>query len=396
MTLRVGMNETVSYDVCYRVVDSGFAKVGVNSIVPVQNSPNTFTVTPTPTLQGQRLTFDVKGFAIDSKDVKAPSVSDAAMLVKATRLCWETETMSSEGILASTSNVKTVTSNQSTWLGHVPSLGPNALPVSSFPMKYTLCYRETGQNEYVIVPFPLGDYTMEPANPSTFATVPSVVTSGMFGIQMTFPGAKDGDVAYIVAYAGTNLTTNSACDDPASRVLTPTSSSFPVYAFALPPLLTMPSLVVCYVRDKATVAEVPQLLALGSPNPSGYVTDAPDPTTLKQRQYIGITFTGVGLDPATDSVVFTDVACANATAQPPVSASFVRRMSELTSTSGATSGTSVKLVVQFVSPTDITAHVCYRRGNVWTEIGSPLSIAAPQPTILTLTPTIGVARVGQH
>ncbi|ESL05965.1 hypothetical protein TRSC58_06368 [Trypanosoma rangeli SC58] len=415
--LRVGMDGTAAYAVCYRVHDSGYAQVGAQPIRPVENTPAAFTIEPRSTFQGQRLLVTVTGFEHHTLDSmldagkkkekveqaslssfpyqQTPKPEDAAMLVTVDRLCWDTATMNLTGILAGPSDVAKVTSTESFWRGHVPSLGPGALPLSAFPKSFTLCYRENGQAEFVMVPFPSVPSVMRPADPSDFTTVPPSVFSGMLHIGMTFPGAADGDTASIVGYAGAALTTNHACDDNTSVVLAQPGPTLPSYKFSLPSQLTATSTVVCYVRAGATVAEVPQLLQLTAPNPGGYTMNTPVGTE-QQRQYLLLTLTGTELDPATDAVVFTNASCASSSTWPPVSVSSVRRVSALAATPHTALGTSLALVVQFVETTQTKLFVCYRRGKVWSEVGAPFSLAGPVPGSLALEPPVGLARVGQH
>ncbi|RNF02103.1 hemagluttinin family protein [Trypanosoma rangeli] len=416
--LRVGIDDTAAYAVCYRVSDSGYAQVGAQPIRPVENTPAAFTIEPKSTFQGQRLRVTVTGFehptlnsTLDGGKKKeekvqqasrdpspyrqTPKPNDAAMLVTVDRLCWDTATMNSTGVLAGPSDVAGVTPTESFWQGHVPSLGPAALPLSDFPKSFTLCYRENGQAEFVVVPFPSVPSVMQPADPSNFDTVPPSVFSGMLRIGMTFAGAADGDTASIVGYAGASLTTNHACDDNTSMVLAQPGPVLPSYTFSLPPHLTATSTVVCYVRAGATVAEVPKLLQLTAPNPGGYVMNTPA-RTEQQRQYLLLTLTGTELDPTTDAVVFTNASCASSSTWPPVSASSVRRVSALDATPHTAQGTSLTLAAQFVETTQTKLFVCYRRGKVWSEVGMPFSLASPVPRSLALQPPVGLARVGQH
>ncbi|RNF17634.1 hemagluttinin family protein [Trypanosoma conorhini] len=425
IALRVGFDDTAAYAVCYRVSDSGYAQVGALPLRPAENAPDADAVAPTPTYQGQRLLLTVTGFERSpanssstgedarekeeekqrqqqvSSDVlllslhRAPTTEDAAMLVTVDRRCWDTPALQAAGILAGPSLVAEVTANESVWRGHVPSLGPGALPLSSFPTSFTLCYREGGQDEFVTVPFPSDPSLMLPADPSSFATVPASVSSGMLHVGMTFPGAADGDTAFIVKYAGDVLETNHACDDATSVVLTTAGPTQPSYIFSLPPLLTASSVVVCYVRAGATVAEVPRLLPLVAPNPGGYVINT-STAEARQRQYLRLTLTGAGLDPATDAVVFTDASCASSGTWPPVSAAAVRRASALAAAPGSKQGTALTLVAQFIETVPAKLFVCYRRGEVWSEVGTPFALVSPVPDNLTLSPPVGLARVGQH
>ncbi|PBJ68478.1 hypothetical protein BCY84_21455 [Trypanosoma cruzi cruzi] len=407
--LRVGITSADSYAVCYRVFDSGYAQVGLQPIRVIDNSPAAFSIWPIPTFQGQRLIVTVMDFVgnflsmmeetNDTEGInlpqQAPNPQDAAMIVEASRLCWDTVALNPNGILAGPSEVSRTTPTESLWRGHVPSLGPGALPLSSFPMLFMLCYREHGQEEFVVVPFPPEPNTMLPANPSSFVTVPPDVFSGMIHIRMTFPDAAENDTAFVVEYPGDTLQTNHACDDTKSKIIAAEGPAFPSYIFSLPPQLTAKSAVVCYVRADATVAEVPQLLILTTPNPADYLIEPPAGTE-RQRQYLVFEFTGTDLNPTTDAVVFTEFPCANSPTWPPVSASSVRRASFLAATPSTQEGTSLTMVAQFVQSAQKMIFVCYRRGTIWSEVDGPLSLDSPLPISLTLVPPVGRARVGQH
>ncbi|KPA75959.1 hypothetical protein ABB37_08115 [Leptomonas pyrrhocoris] len=400
ITIRVGFNDTQRYPVCYRHSNSGYAQIGGPSsfVTPVTNSPSAVLHQPAAgaQFQGQRLHYN---FSTYSAAVPLRS-SDAVMLVQAGRQCWETPAMSTSGIVVGTSTLTSAdaAAGVGEWAAHIPSLGPGVPPDATtlFPLSYLLCYRESTQAEYVSVPYVMQSTVMAAADPVTFSTVPAVVETGMLGVNTTFAYAvkgQAGDEAYIVQF--TTLT-NTVCDDAASTVIATLSSAFPVYTFGLSgeSVVGNNNTAMCYVRADGTVAEVPQLLPIVQGNPTGYVTNITAGQQALQRQYIQFTIRGTGLSATADSVVFTDVHCAEAP-PPPTPSPFLARQGDATS-----NGTAYVVEAQFIaSRSPISIYVCYRHNSVWREIGQQLVLYPPRPSTVTVFSSTGsgnIPRVGQH
>ncbi|CAD2222948.1 hypothetical protein AGDE_06669 [Angomonas deanei] len=389
--IRVGLNVRETFPVCYRVAGSGFAEV--SSITPGSNSPYNVVVVPTPTYQGQRMTFNLTNYTAQDP----ASATDSAMIVLASRGCWEPEWYETSLIYSGPTVAASYTQQTSLvqWNGHVPSLGPNTPASSLFPMTYLLCYREASQAEYVAVPFPtVTPMTVQPANPATFTTTPATIESGMIGVSVVFPNAAEGDTAYAVQF--TTLT-NTVCTDESSTIMSPSASAYPEYSLNIAGnAVGSANTALCYVKAGATVAEVPQLLSIVAGNPSGYTTNVTDVTAdARERQYIEFTVAGTGLA-TSDGIAFLETPCGEATL-PIQSTSNLRRMGDKTVSAD---GSSVVFVAQFVATTSpITVYMCYSHSGVWREVGSPLVLRSPIPSEANMVAVSSLSsrpRAGQH
>lgn len=403
LTLRFGFSSLLTYNVCYKVVDSGYALVSTLTLHTA--SPAAVSVVPTSPYQGQRLAYTFATYTTNDP----ASVTDEVMLVSSQRLCWNTPSLDETNIILNSSALSSLTSDddanvEGVWSAHIPSVGPDALGSSSFPLSYLLCYQEAGQDEYLAVPYPISTSTMPYANPSTFTTVPTTVSAGMMGVRVTFPDAVEGDVAYVVAY---NPESNTVCTDASTTILSVAGTAYPYYLMNLTGSAPVSdtAAVFCFTRTGATVAEVPTLLPITAGNPSGYVTNITDVSiNARFRQYIELTISGVGLV-GSDLIVFSQSTCAN-TVGDETSSSLLYRISD---TAVAESGESVVVVAQFMPTTTVTGedpvsmYVCYvRDSDVWTEVGAPLVLRTPAPTVADLYhASLGSVldaplRVGQH
>ncbi|CAJ1018469.1 hypothetical protein, conserved [Leishmania shawi] len=399
ISLRVGFSDTQSYPVCYRRLGSGYAQIGGTGyfVTPVMNSPSTVTQLPTlEQFQGQRLYYNFSNYTSS-----APlSSSDFVMLVQADRTCWDNLEINSSGVVVGTSELSgTIASlGIGEWKAQVPSLGPGVPPNTStlFPLSYLLCYRQSTQLEYVGVPYVLQTTRMEAADPSAFATQPEVVEKGMLDVSLTFgytDVGHDGDEAYVVQF--TSLT-NTVCDDVDSTLVSPRRSAYPVYTLSMSggAVVGSNNTAVCYLRSNATVAEVPQLLAVAESNPTGYLTNVPTGSVSRGRQYVEFTILGTGLSVTRDEVVFTDVPCGSAP-HPFNSSPYLARLGDATS-----NDTAYVVVTQFTSPTSpVDIYVCYQHGSVWREVGKALTLSVPQPLTVSVVPANGLQglpRAGQH
>eukprot|EP00796_Vickermania_ingenoplastis_P010947 gene10947-7600_t len=414
ISMRVGFSNTEVYPVCYKVKDSGYALV--SNVSPETSSPRTVVAFPSPTYQGQRLRYNFSNFT-----EAAPAVrTDGAMLVTQRRLCWETPSMSPTDVMVAPAVVASLSNGGTLWDGHVPSVGPDTPSAALFPLAYTMCYRETGQEEYVAVPYPHTTTSwMGSPNPATYGTSPSRVGAGMMGVVVTFPDAQEGDEVYLVAY---NPKSNTVCTDADSEMLVARAPAYPVYKMDMPggAPVSMEGGVFCYIRKGATVAEVPQLLAIYAGNPAGYTTNITAGYPARLREYIAFTVTGSSLS-STDRVVFTEKPCAQALASinEPSTSSTTTTTTTTSSTSAPSSssdktakfdaiaaastallarlsdleyaadGNSVAFVAQFMnveSETQATAQVymCYVHEDVWTEVGVAVTLEEPEPLTATL------------
>ncbi|SCU73113.1 uncharacterized protein TEOVI_000842700 [Trypanosoma equiperdum] len=398
--LRVGMEAAGEYPVCYRVSGSGFAQVGAKPITPVPRWPNDAKVSPSPTYQGQRAKVKVLGTTADELTVGKPfedvRTTGSVMIVSAERKCWETYEANGTGVFSHCENVNLTDSGKDECSLHVPSLGPNVPPQETvFPLDYTVCYREANQSEFVAIVPEEGNLAIQKADPSSMETHPKLVSSGMKNISMKFPNAAPGDTASIVKFEGPTLNISTPCDNTTNEVAV-AESAYPTYLFGLPSALEEKLLVVCYTKAEGTVAEVPQLLELQEPNPSGWETIPPN-DTVRFRQYFNISFGGVGLDPAEDSVVFSDEPCDSVSSLNSTSQKFYQRVGQFAVAENVEDESRLTTVAQLVAHEDVTrVYVCYRRGMSWINVGSPLSLKDPVPQRVNFTPPIGKARVGHH
>nr|CCC92128.1 unnamed protein product [Trypanosoma congolense IL3000] len=400
VTLRMGMEVEGSYPVCYRIAGSGFAQVGAQSITPVPRWPDHSRTSPSPTYQGQRVTVTVEKGAKEEMGHVPTEGDDVAlqgmMIVTEERSCWDTMEMNNTGVLSDCADSEREGLKENECKLHLPSVGPDVEALELvFPLKYTVCYREKGQKEYVAVLPPAGDsHVVEKADPSSISTYPESVSSGMLNVSMKFPNAASGDTAYLVKYDGDELTTSTPCDDKSANVTQP-SSAFPFYSFDVPDNMGERSLVVCYTKKSATVAEVPQQLILQKPSPSKWALESSE-GDVRFRQYFGILFTGVGLDPQEDSVVFSQVPCKLAASSSGAETPY-QRVGDFVVVENSGEEVVLKVIVQLVDTVNApSVHVCYRRGTSWISVAPVLSLKSPVPDVVEFTPPIEKARVGHQ
>lgn len=415
ISIRVGFGELLPYSVCYKVVDSGYALV--QPLTLVANSPSSSIVYPYPTYQGQRLVYNFSEFTSEIP----LSPSDSVMLVEFDRLCWASAAMDNSDVIISPSTVEAAGSSSVVWNAHIPSVGPQTPSSTLFPLNYTLCYREEGQEEFVAVPFPLNTSRLiQPANPSAYITSPSEVRAGMIGIVVTFDDAQEGDEVYLVAY---NKNSNTDCTDPTALIIAPRAAAYPFYSMSMAGDAPVGSEtgIFCYIKKGATVAEVSQLLSISSGNPSGYQTNATNPEEIAFRDYLAFNVSGTGLS-SEDRVVFVEESCALALSETPENSSLVNPSLESSSSSSPLMSTSLlsrlsdlrfsedgitlTFVAQFRNmeggPATPAMHLCYFRENVWVEVGAAFSLQEAEPQAATLyQANMGslpntTLRVGQH
>ncbi|KAH8608200.1 hypothetical protein ERJ75_001323200 [Trypanosoma vivax] len=309
--LRFGVSKQSAFAVCYRVHDSGYARVG-NSLIRLTPSwPQRAAVPSTSIMQGQRFVVELAGPAADGAEANnsphAFSDGDALALV-ASRGCWDNPASNRAGVLTTFSSPVEVTKAKGRWRTLVPSLGPRKQLLES-PSEYIVCYRESGQEEFLEVPLEGGVHTISPVQPAAFTTSPEVVMRGMLDVKLTFPRAVSGDAAYIVSFDGDEVVSDDVCDS-GKPVTGPATAAFPSFRFNVPRHLEQKPLVVCYIKAGATVAEVPQLLEICPTNPERYVVESASSGLVRQHEYATLTFVGEGLSAEEDAVAFRDEPCA--------------------------------------------------------------------------------------
>lgn len=416
ISIRVGFSEQLTYLVCYKVTGSGYAFV--QALTPLPNSPSSSLVYPHPTYQGQRLNYTFSSFTSNFP----VSQNDSVMLVQFSRYCWEPVEASESGVIILPADVtEVIESTSAVWEAHIPSVGPDTPDSSIFPLNYTLCYREAGQAEFVAVPFPYNTSRLiQSPDPSVYATTPSVVQVGMIGIEVAFSTAEEGDEVYLVRY---NDDSNTGCTDSNAQILSDQGAAYPFYTMNVAgdaPVGSKAGLF-CYIKKGATVAEVPQLLAISSGNPSGYETNATNPEGITFRDYLAFTVRGSGLS-IEDHIVFSEKACAAALADSTqgsqnsgssanlsTKVSFLASsplLSRLSDFSVSSDTTTVTFVAQFRNaegnPENVNMYLCYYRDNVWVEVGSTIFLQKAEPQVATLyqvnpgsLPEV-ILRAGQH
>ncbi|CCW65226.1 unnamed protein product [Phytomonas sp. EM1] len=407
LRIRVGFNTDGTYIVCYKLADSGYARVGSNLILkPVLSSPTTVVRFPILTYQGQRLAYNFTGYTENDPIEER----DEVMLVERARGCWDTPDMDPDRILVSSSPLVRIQKDQKSlgeWRAHVPSLGPDVPKGLKFPCEYILCYRAGSQEEYIPVPTPVGlllqpsdaesvavtdtENVLYAADPPTYSTQPATVRVGMSDVRVSFPRAQVGDMAYAVWF---EILTNEVCTSE-STLISSEASAYPKYGLSLPGNLRAGDnhVALCYIKTGGSVAEVPQTLSISTGNPSSYKMNTVTPLAGFEREYIAFTIFGEGLNAQKDAVVFSEVSCGTAP-KPLKSTPALARMGEM-----ETIPTGVKFVAQFRSSrVALRVYLCYELDSIWREVGSPflLQISNLSTAQLETFNGNGSPRAGQH
>ncbi|CCW71395.1 unnamed protein product [Phytomonas sp. Hart1] len=407
MRIRVGFNTDSTYIVCYRLADSGYARVGLNLVLSLAlSSPTTVKRFPTVTYQGQRLDYNFSSYS----EHDPIETDDQVMLVERTRGCWDTAEINPNQILVSSSPLASIHKDQKSlgeWRAHVPSLGPDVPKDLKFPCEYILCYRGGSQTEYVPVPVPVStpaasqfqdadaatktEYVLYAADPPTYSTQPTIVRVGMTNVHVSFPGAQVDDIAYAVWF---ETLTNEVCTSKSSLIFSK-ASTYPQYSLNLPGVLSAGDnhVALCYIKASGSVAEVPQTLSISTGNPSGYKINTVKPLAGFEREYIVFTISGDGLNALKDEVVLTETPC-GAAMRPLNSTPALARKGDM-----ETIQDGVSFVAQFRSSRDILhVYLCYELDNIWREVGSPFSLelANPSTAQLETSKKNGSPRAGQH
>ena len=364
------------YRVCYRLTTSTWAQVG-GLLAVAETYPTSFTSFPASPLQGQRITITLSG---TSGRIRA---NDSVILVTPDRGCWLTPSENATGLLPAT-RIASSNATSAVFTTHFPTLGLGSTNWV-YPLQALVCVRERNQDEYAMVPSPLGGISIQPPLPNTFTSVPTPITIGHINAQVNFVDSVESDSVYVV-WSGlpvTSTSNNRTCDDPSSTVVVPKKAATALQFTAEFGLAeTATEFVLCYTKAGATVAEVPKLLTLSARNPSRWQADT---TLARRRQYINLTFVGHSLSTSSDAVVLSAVPCANKI-PPQVGAT---RQSDQYAITGTE---NLYVVSQSLDMTKLYA--CYLRGGAWSQVPPVLELASPNIKMLTLPRTI--LRAGQQ